>query len=455
MTIKIGCRGQASVVGGLFTIAITMLLLMAVIYVQGKYLLLFKESFSKMQNRLNNQERLVLYVNYTRQLNPSASSSTSISVIEGKLVSGNVRSLNRESDNDFLVIETAAPEGEGSSTEEVELVKNGEFNEGFRYWIRWATSGRWRVVRIGSDYVAEHSAFVWFFPVTATLTQYITITEDFDKVTLKFDYYMYVSRIGTYVIKVYVNRALVYSRVGTATTGWVHVSPIDVTKYIVKGRNILRFYVRYSRYWRGYIFRLDSVSLKGIKTIPPPTGKTPITDVRFSISGPRNLVNSTFTLRVKVSGPCDVSLYAFDFNDRVWRLLNSVYSETDVWFYLNASLNKSIFFNRGVILRLYGISHRVSNFTLYVDYLGITFYEFTPNNVSLYVVNNGSTSVYVISVWLINSTYHHRISVERFLDAGMKLEIPLSQAVSLSPSCKYTVRVWTKVRAYEIEFKVP
>jgi len=431
-----------------------MLLLIIVIYVQGRYFALFRESFNRLQNRLNSQERLELYVNYTKQLSPLPSSNTLVAVVKGTLVSGDVSSLDRESDGDFLVIEAFTPTLPQFS-KEVELIRNGEFDEGFKYWVPSATQGIWRVVTIGSDYVAEHSVFVLHFPATATLRQTFTVAEEYDKVTLEFDFYMYVTRIGSYRIEVRINGARVFTRRGLTNTGWVHVGPIDVTEEVVKGTNIIEFRVGYFSLRRGYIFRLDSVSLKGFIVGPPPVGGIPIADIRFFISTPRNLMNSTLTLKLMVSEPCEVFLYAFDFNDEVWRLTEGAYSEGGSWFYLNTTLSEQVFLSRGIRLRLNVVSFQVSNFTLYIDYLGMLLYQFTPDNASLLILNNGPAPVYVVSAWLINDTYHYRFTVEQFIGVGMKLKVSLSDVTSLSPGCRYIIRVWTKVRAHEVEFNTP
>ena len=438
-------RGQASVIGGLFAIVVMLLLFMTAIYVEGRYLELMRESFSRLHRRLNSPESLELEVNCSRVLRPAASSVVTITVKAGDLVSGDASSLDAEGDDDYLVI--------ASTLGREEVIRNGEFDEGFKYWMALATQGEWSVVSIDGDNVAEHYVAQARPSAMASLGQNFTVSEEFEEATLEFDYYMQTPE-GQYVIEVRINDVQVFYNMSNASVDWTHVGPIDVTEQVRVGRNALYIKVSYLTPRKSYTFRIDSVSLK-VTPRAPPTYPPPEVDVRFNVSVPSGAVNGTFTLTVACSEPADVYLYALDCSEGVWRLLSGAYAEDEGWFHFNVTVGEE-FLSGGAELRLYAVGRGVSNFTLLVDYLGIAVEVFTPDSAHLVVKNVGSTSAYVISAWLINETGHYRVSVESYVDPGEELRVQLANStLRLSWGSRYLVRVWTPVRSHEVAFTTP
>jgi len=93
---------------------------------------------------------------------------------------------------------------------------------------------------------------------------------------------------------------------------------------------------------------------------------------------------------------------------------------------------------------------------LRIDYLSINLYIFNPGGAYVKIKNLSSSATYIISLWLINATHHTRFSVEEYLDVNMTLIVPISNSTFLlSKGCEYKVRVWSKVRSYEILFETP
>ena len=442
-------RGQASVIGGLFAIAIIILLFVSLSYVQMKYLELLREVYYKNRVKDIVTENIELKVNYTEHVKPLASTVTTYSIVCGYLTSGNIESLDYPYDNDYMEIESSI-----YAVEVIEVVKNGEFDEDFNYWTTEAKTGEWSIITIDTDNVAQFYAYTK--PPTAvawgTLKQDVYVTTSFQKAVLSFDFLMYVNRRPVlFELNVYIEEKLVYSYTWTTNTDWIHVE-VDVTDYVRLGENNLTFFIFCVGIRREFKVLLDSISLKIYKVIGVYPGN--VVDVVFNIELPNIVAYANIAFLLKTNCTATINVYVFDYFDNVWRLFAGVYTEGDKWFWISLNITEARYLKGYLKIRIYAISG--APMKLYIDYLSIDLYPFAYNNAFVEVKNVGSVIAYVISVWLINATHHIRYSVEEYIDVNMTSRVQIANSTFfLSPNCEYKVRVWTKVRSYEITFRTP
>lgn len=445
--LRVMKKGQASVVGGIFAITIVLILFLTITYAQLKYIELLREVYnkSKIMNTIN--EKLTITLNYSAIVLPRTSTVTTFNVLEGNLIQGTVYSLDRAYDGDYVIVDTQTY---GVITED--LIKNGEFDDDFNYWSTYAVGGSWRVVRIDTNNVAEFEGYSNFSTlVYGTLSQSFTVSSSIASATLKFKFYVSISGYSFYYrFDVYVNDRRVYTYYGS--TNWRSVT-LNVYNYLEPGTtNTIRFVIYGYGLWSTYITRIDSVQL----LVQEVTGESlqNVLNMDFDIAYPTPLLNCNATFLVECNSSIRMLVYVYNHRNNVWDYFKDYFTEPDTWFWIILNITKREYLSNGVRIKLYISSP--SPVRLTIDYLGLELAYYNKTGVFVSIKNTGSTTAYIISVWLINSTKHIRFFVGKYLGVNNLIKVYLTNSTFfLTPGCTYEVRVWTKVRSYEVIFQTP
>ena len=451
-------KGQASVVGGLFAIVMVILLFLSMTYAQLKYIEIMREAYQKVRLKDVINESLELEVNYTIHTRMLASSVTTYEVIIGTLVGGNVYSLNYANDDDHMIIES---KGSGGGILEENLIKNSEFDEDFNYWDPKVESpgvGEWNVVTVGGDNVAEFYAYTK--PPTATakgsLSQEVEVGSNVQEAILSFDFWMYASRKPSlFKLLVFIDNKVIfeYEWDHSGSSGWIH-EEIDVTSDLEPGTRTIKFFIQCTRRKRSTVFkvRLDSITLNVKRMVAPYLGNVIV--VKYNIDLPPLTSSAYLELLIMTNAAARIDIYVFDYEKEVFELVKGVFTDGDDWFWIDINVTELQRLEDVLKFMIYLISN--NPIELRIDYLSINLYIFNPGGAYVKIKNLSSSATYIISLWLINATHHTRFSVEEYLDVNMTLIVPISNSTFLlSKGCEYKVRVWSKVRSYEILFETP
>ncbi|MEM4640317.1 MAG: hypothetical protein QW394_06465 [Thermofilaceae archaeon] len=444
-------RGISTVIGALLFLLVASLLL-------ALALRAFNETVLALNEVANNQragvEHLGINVDYTAWKQSLASSVISrISVIKG--VSPDTRpELLDYPDGNSIIIESEADTTTGSVTPAsgwVELIKNGEFNDDFQYWIPSTGLCSWSIITVGGDKKAR-----CFCRATGTGSGSAFIRQSFNldfpaaMAVLSFEYSS--SWTGdplAFFLVVEVRRG------GSPAWYWF----VDLTAPGKKGGRLTLsltgaltdpdlYTLNFSLFmaWKGttdFEFTLDKVSLRASGQAPPPPQPTAYHRLWFVIDTVSTLPRFKGRLTVSTDATETIDLVFIElyrWRDGGWVLVEKGVVPAGS-FYLDG------FEGEGGTQFLV-IAYSSEPFKLVLDYFEVT--VLAPTHASVKVTNLGTEPVGVYAVWLRNSSWEKRIDVKRVLLPYDSLELSLDSYLTFNRL--YEVRVVTGTRAHVVRF---
>ena len=189
--------------------------------------------------------------------------------------------------------------------------------------------------------------------------------------------------------------------------------------------------------------------------------------------------------------PVKVFVYAFDYDVNNWVLLKSMEHEDENYYWYNCTLTRSML--KGTVrikIKVEGATNLPVQtkggkgedkkasvkspkvwVSVSIDYLAVTVRYFDGSLPVISIMNAGSVSTTITSIWIINSTYHVRIPCNITVPVGKEVVVDLSaqkealilnnltvtdpSAIKLSYGSTYIIRICTiRGIVYEVEKEI-
>lgn len=448
-------RGQATAIGGVFLILLIVTLVGLFIYqldYQHRYVTQSLETIEKREKMFN--ENIIINENYTVVKSYTASEvSAEMKIINGTLISGSNSSLiNKGSDyikiDSVAIINLTVPGGTTPITREI--IRNGEFDEDFRYWNRYSRLGRWIIDTYSGDNAAVYYTYLPRRQKDkAMLSQDIAVNASPTSAKLSFKYRMtwwpwWLVPDG--FIEVWLRNETWRSRIfGPQRLNSSWISPTISNLEISRGNYTLEFrvYVSNPSNWFSVSCRIwiDKVSL----IIKYEEGLEEYRNVIYGVKTELDLdlpeyYNLSYKLLTKTSRSLILEVYIFDAENNVWRLQEKFITPSNEWFNLTFNSPKIIIY-----------SESQNSFKVFFDYLYVETVELNPSKFILSIENVGSVEVEIVACWLKNETISaQRYDINREILPGEILEIEIP--VVLTKGATYSIRVVTRSRVFQHSF---
>jgi hypothetical protein len=427
-------RGISTVLGALlFTIV-------AVLFV-ALMLRTFTESASTLTEvtsvNLQNAvvENLQISLSYTSTKLTASQAGASVTPLYGTGREGGETLLDALDRKSLNVTSTAPLGGVAQAVQQLQLVKNGNFSEGSRYWT---LETPWRVDP--QQYARAQNSTNRDF--AASIYQDVEIPAGTTSLTLSFSYYLAAEppgQVNQLTLKAYllsggnvVWESGTIQWDGSRTPVWRRFTQTFTVS--VTGRVTLKITltadVKEAGSPASIDAGLDNVSLVAVVpvAVPSPVGAA-VAAAKVALGSAGASANCTLTMALNATGFVEVYAPAAS---GAWVMVSKYYVERGyAWF--NATF-------RGNSALVYAYS--AQPFKLMMDYLQVA----QPSqSVNVVVANLGTTPVTVYAVWLNGS----RIQVEQVLAPGDSLSVPFDLGSSGSA---LEVRVVTSTRAHVARF---
>jgi len=453
-------KGQATAVGGVFFVLLMVTLIGLFLYqldYEHRYVVQSLEAIEKRKKIYN--EDLAISEKYTITRSYSASDvSAEVIVINGTLVSGSNSSLI-DKGNNFIIIDSVAVVNltvpGGSTVVTDEFVRNGEFNEGFKYWnLKNGVLGRWII----DVYPSNNNASVYYIRSLpskmedkARLSQDISVdvsplyAELSFKYRITWDWPWWFSPKG--FIEVWLLNQTSSTRIfGPRELSSSWTSPTISDLKISRGKYTLEFrvYVRNPSRWfliRNCKIWIDKVSL----VIRYQEDLEGYSSVIYGIKTELNLnlpecYNFSYKLLTKTSRSLIFEVYTFDFKNNIWKLESKFITPSDDWFNLTLSSPRIIIY-----------SESQYSFEISFDYLYVETVELNPSEFILYIKNTGNVEADIVACWVKNETMKAiRYEIKQTLLPGDILEVDIP--ITLTRGSTYKIRVITRNQVFRFNF---
>ncbi|MEM2186981.1 MAG: hypothetical protein QXT37_08390 [Thermofilaceae archaeon] len=428
-------RGISTVIGALLFLLVASLLL-------ALALRAFNETVLALNEVANNQragvEQLGIKVSYTKWSRILASDAIgSVDVIQGAELTLLDPSLLNALDGQAIRVAAQRLDGEGGGGgETVQLIRNGGFDEDFKYWtyspVEWWSIDNGRAhcrADLGGGSQAKASlnqTFTLDFTPTTAVLSFQYMWDTFPPGQEK-NFILQVLLLKNNQIVWWGDRNLVKQE-----RNQLHEFRADLTGYLTEPGSYTLAFVLFmeSKQKATFYFWLDNVSL--VASRQPPPG---VPGAAYQLSLVINL-KSGITLQgsLYVSSNASVFLEVYRRDGGSWLLTEKRLLEKDV--------QTSVRLEGGGPFML--LAYSGQSFELAMDYLDAEALQLA--SVSVVISNLGTEPVDIYAVWLRNSSWEKRVDVKSVLLPNDSLEINFDTYLSLYRL--YEVRVVTGTRTH-------
>ncbi|RLE66950.1 MAG: hypothetical protein DRJ47_01250 [Thermoprotei archaeon] len=469
-------RADATAVGGVFFLAMSLLVISLILYSLSTQYDLTISMLEKIEE--NKPEEIEVTPIYTYMVTKNAS-IVSYSVTIGSIVDGGSNPLLNASDNDVISIDAVklvdldleyirVP----SSTL---LLQDSEFNHDFEYWetqISPSDSGEWSILTYNGGDNASHVIMRSVREkghgtnsISGYIQQNFTLqsVENMESMTisLRYNASLQGSLGGRGEVKQAYLKVQVYrdgKKVGDETvfnlrhqepgvvTGWNSWSE-DITEYFNKaGDYTLRLFVKLEvKGQHNVTFEvwIDKVELNFTyyEERPPPSEiQAYFTEVYFNITGLENVYNISSRLLAYTNTSILCNIYTRNSSSENWVLKEIEYINEASWFNLSFP---------GQMIRLLFSSS--TPFNVKLDYMEVRAWVLNTSGLYVKVYNKGAPDVRVISVWVNNTRTPSEGVWNRWMLSTETALLPVSYPLEKDKS--YVIRVVTSRDVYTSTFR--
>jgi len=405
-------------------------------------------------------ENLNISVSYTEFFYPNASDVCDFEVTLGELVSGDVDALDERGEGELIVVESEETfDVSGLVSKEVDVIEDSDFNIAYAQgwqaspWTPINGTAEWEVEDyevLGVDVGAKYGLWTKKSD-SASLEQEFEISQDFQRATLNYSYYLFVIRPGhvkKFELLVYIDDVLISNHTDYSTVSLIlsemKTNYVDVTDYVSVGSHTLKFIVNMEATGKKAYFEvwIDKVTLKTTHTLGGGLGLLS-NEAEFEITLDEDAMGNPISfdayLLSRVNTSALVYVFEYDEGSNVWLMDYQFYATADEWFNITFDSSR---------VKVHLLSQ--SNLRVELDYLYINASVIDDDGIVVKVENSGLSDVKVVAVWLINSTIAERKAVDQYVLKNEELEIDIPIAVKRG--VEYEVRVVTSYDVYVKKF---